>query len=327
MNEDEFAELAAGYALDALSPADLVAFQNARAQHPEWERLVVTDAETAALLAESITPVAPPAGIRDALLARIASAPRGEADAESADTRPSATKVVGAYAAPRLDAPLSAEPAEIAAADLPGAELAGAPLMEPAEAPAVEPADTPAVEPDESTVEPARASPAAGEPAPDTATIQAISRRNWTRGMLGLAASLILLVALGFGAVALGQIINRPAAVTALEQIEAAPDAQSATAQVSDGGTATAHWSESVGKVVLVSHGLPSIDRNQSFEMWFVRGGKPVSAGTFDDSTKATVLLDGSVQPGDVIAVTVEQQGGSPSGQPTTDPIVTIPTA
>ena len=38
MNEQEFAELAAGYALDALSPEDRSAFETARAQHPEWER-------------------------------------------------------------------------------------------------------------------------------------------------------------------------------------------------------------------------------------------------------------------------------------------------
>ncbi len=146
--------------------------------------------------------------------------------------------------------------------------------------------------------------------------------------MFGLAASLILLVALGFGAVTLGQLMNRPAAVVALDQIEAAPDAQTASATVTDGsGTATVHWSDSVGKVVLVSDGLPSIDRNQSFELWYVRGDTPVPAGTFDDAKSATVLLEGTVKAGDVIAVTVEQQGGSPTGQPTSDPIVTIPTA
>jgi anti-sigma-K factor RskA len=146
--------------------------------------------------------------------------------------------------------------------------------------------------------------------------------------MLGLAASLILLVGLGFGAASLGQLLNRPAALVALEQIERAPDAQTAAAEVADGGgNATVHWSESVGKVVLVSQGLPSIADDESFELWYVRDGKPISAGTFEDPTDATVLLDGTMEPGDVIAVTVEQQGGSPTGTPTSDPIVTIPTS
>jgi anti-sigma-K factor RskA len=33
------------------------------------------------------------------------------------------------------------------------------------------------------------------------------------------------------------------------------------------------------------------------------------------------------MEPGDVIAVTVEPQGGSPTGEPTSEPIVAIPTA
>jgi anti-sigma-K factor RskA len=115
--------------------------------------------------------------------------------------------------------------------------------------------------------------------------------------------------------------------MAALEQIEAAPDAQTATAKIADGGTATAHWSEDVGKAVLVSNGLPAIAADESFELWFVRDGVPISAGTFDDAGGATVLLEGAMAPGDVIAVTVEQEGGSPSGEPTTDPIVMIRTA
>jgi anti-sigma-K factor RskA len=59
-----------------------------------------------------------------------------------------------------------------------------------------------------------------------------------------------------------------------------------------------------------------------------VRGDAPVSAGVFDvDGGDATALLDGDMQAGDAIAVTVEQAGGSPTGQPTTDPVIVIPTA
>ena len=166
------------------------------------------------------------------------------------------------------------------------------------------------------------------EPPPPTAVIQAVSRRNWTRGILGLAASMVLLVALGLGAALLNDYINRPPEIVALQQIEDASDAQEATAEVTDGGTATAHWSESVGKVVLESQGLPDIADDQSFELWFVRGGTPVSAGTFETTDgAATALLDGAMEPGDTIAVTIEPQGGSPTGEPSSEPIVAIPTA
>ncbi|MET0735068.1 MAG: anti-sigma factor [Microbacterium sp.] len=258
MNEQEFAELAAGHALNALSPADRAAFEDALVAHPEWSSIVAMDADSVAALADTVADVAPPLGMRSALLSQIAATAQ----------------------------------------------------------------DAPADEP----VEPA----VALEPAPSTSTMQAVSRRNWSRGLLALAASLVLLVVVGFGAASLGQWINRSPEVIALQEIEAAPDAQSATTEVVGGGTATAHWSASLGKAVLVTDGLPTIADDETFELWFVRDdGTAVAAGTFDASRDAetTAALDGAMQPGDTIAVTVEQSGGSATGTPTTEPIVAIPTA
>lgn len=268
MNEQEFAELSAGYALNALSPDDRAAFETALAAHPEWSDLVSTDAATAAALADAAAPTAPPLTLRSTLLAKISTLPQGDA----------------------------------------------------ADAPAATEADVQAeIEP-----EPFR------DPSPTTTTLQTVSRRNWTRGLFGLAASLVLLVGLGVGAVSLNEFLNRSDAVIALDQIEDAPDAQSATVDVAEGGTATAHWSESLGKVVLVSNGLPAIASGETFEMWFVReDGSAVSGGTFAAGTASstTELLDGAFEAGDTIAVTVEQSGGSTTGAPTTEPIVIIPTA
>lgn len=262
MNEEDFAELAAGHALHALSPEDEGAYGAALAAHPEWEGIAREDAATAALLADSTLQVAPPAALRGELLARIAATPQIAADGPAADGEP--------------------------------------------------PASTPL---------------ASSEPPTDTATIQAISRRSWTRGLFGLAASLVLLVALGFGAVTIGQQLNRPAAQTALAQIQQAPDSESATVALDTGGTATAYWSGSLGKAALVSDGLPAISSDQSYELWFVRDGDALSAGVVADAAgEVTAVLAGRMQAGDAIAVTVEQAGGSPSGQPTTTPIVVIPT-
>ena len=277
MDEQEFAELAAGAALDALSPADRAAFDTARREHPEWEHWIDTDAATAVALAETVPDALPPLTLRSTLLSRIAATPQ----------------------LPAMDAAVaaSAEPVD---------------RWTPAPSPAPDrPVDEPAV-----------------EPPPPTAVIQAVSRRRWTRGILTLAASMVLLVALGLAAVQINEYMTRPPEVVALQQIEDAPDAQSSTVEVDDGGTATAHWSESVGKVVLVSQGLPQIATDESFELWFVRDGAAVPAGVFEpaDGT-TTALLDGTMEPGDVIAVTVEPQGGSPTGEPSSDPIVTIPTA
>ncbi|WP_431790767.1 anti-sigma factor domain-containing protein [Microbacterium paraoxydans] len=259
MNEKDFAELAAGAALHALSADDERRYRRAVAEHPEWAAQDDTDAETAALLADGATPVAPPAGIRAALLAQIAQAPQGAAADSASD---------------------SGEP------------------------------DGPADE-----------RPASGAASPGPA-------RRWTRLAFALAACLALLVGVGIGAVALNDQLNRPASVVALQEIESAGDAQKATVELDDGATATAHWSGSVGKAVLVTDGLPEAADGKTYELWFVRGEDPIAAGVFDvDGGEATALLEGEMQAGDAIAVTVEQEGGSPSGLPTTDPVIVIPTA
>ncbi|MGO1851938.1 MAG: anti-sigma factor [Microbacteriaceae bacterium] len=248
MNENEFAELAAGRALHALSDADERRFADALAAHPEWAAIAEHDAETAALLADAAAPVAPPASVRESLMAQIVFTPQED----------SATPEAGTTA---------------------------------------ESADRP-------------------------------KRRRWSRGLFALAASVVLVVGLGVGAAVLITQLTRPASVVALEQIEGAPDAQQAQVDLETGAQATAHWSASVGSAVLVTEGLETLDEDQTYQLWLVRGEDALPAGLFEtDAGTATALLDGSMHKGDVIAVTVEQAGGSPTGLPTTDPIIAIPTA
>lgn len=279
MNVQEFAELAAGHALHALSPDDERRFQAALAEHPDWAGIVDADVATAAHLGDAVDAVAPPLALRGQLLSRIAGGPGGLAE------------------------PLPADGG----------------LVEPL------PADDGLVEPLPDDDAPRRAA----EPPPSTEAVQTVARRNWTRGLLALAASFVLLIALGTTAVVIGDRLREPASISALNQIEDAADSQAATAEVAGGGTATAHWSESLGKVVLVTEGVAKPDSGKTYELWFVRGDTPVAAGVFspDRDGQATALLEEQMQPGDVIAVTVEDRGGSKTGQPTTDPIVTIPTA
>ncbi len=169
-----------------------------------------------------------------------------------------------------------------------------------------------------------------GEPAPNTEAIQTVSRRQWTRGLLALAASLVLLVALGTGVAMIGDRLYEPAAVVALNEIESAPDAQNVTAQVDGGGHATLQWSDEVGKAVVVTEGVAELEADQSYEMWFAREGVMVSAGVFttDADGSATTLLNAPIQEGDeAVAITIEEEGGSPTGEPTSEPITTLPTA
>lgn len=174
---------------------------------------------------------------------------------------------------------------------------------------------------------PAPPSPPSAPPGPPTETVQAVQRRSWSRGLFALVASFVLLVGIGWGIGAVATLWQTPPAVTALAEIEAAPDAASAQTSF-EGGEATVHWSETLGKVVLVADGLPQLPADRTFELWYVRGDTPIAAGTFSASGgTGTAQLSGPMQAGDTIAVTVEQAGGAPGGAPTTEPLFAIPTA
>ncbi|WP_404446510.1 anti-sigma factor [Microbacterium marinum] len=297
MNEKDFAELSAGHALHALSTEDERAYRAALEAHPEWADLVAADAQAGALLAEGFGEEEPPSEVRSALLARIAGMPQVAASFAGG---PAASK-------PARDVPVVDEPvaAETPAADAPAADVPPVP-----EVPAPVAAEAEPVTPT----------------APPTEVVQTIQRKNWTRGLFALVASAALLVGIGWGVGAIVEQVRTPVEVQALEQIESAPDAQSVVGQFADGGEATVHWSPSVGKVVLTTAETPEIADDRSFELWYVRGDEPIAAGTFEPGEDITALLDGDMEPGDIIAVTVEEQGGSPDGTPTTDPIIAIPT-
>ncbi|MEI3867407.1 anti-sigma factor [Microbacterium sp. CCNWLW134] len=279
MNEQEFAELAAGYALAALSPEDAQAFEQARIAHPEWAHHVEDALESAALLADGVPAVSPPPSVRDALLARITGEAASEIEISSA---------TGLLAAVQ----------DTSASPSPDAAPPAGPRTDDQDA---HPATTGAI---------------------------AVVRRRWTRGMLALAASFVLLVALGFGAASVNEYLSRTPAQVALAAIEAAPDAASVTAEAADGGVVTARWSPSLEQAVVVTDGLPQLTDDQVFELWVLRGDDVTSAGTFEPAPggEAVALLEASFEQGDTIAMSVEPAGGSPTGLPTSDPLVAITT-
>ncbi|MBO9626325.1 MAG: anti-sigma factor [Microbacterium sp.] len=288
MNEQEFAELSAAAALHALTPDEERRFRSALAVHPEWRHIVRADQETAAALATPVAPVTPPDSILESLL-----------DAIDETSQDGGQRAYGADAGAATDAGRRTDAGgrTDAQESRVGGGSPGAATSAPTDGAA--------------TAEPARTAP-----------------RRGLRTLFALAACLVLLVGIGFGAVALNGYLTRPAAVVALEQIEGATDAQQSTVTLADGGTATAHWSSSLGKAVLVTEGIATPAEGETYELWFVRGETPVSAGTFDvDGGDATAELRGQMKAGDAIAVTVEKKGGSQTGAPTSDPVIVIPTA
>ncbi|MDY0911629.1 anti-sigma factor [Rathayibacter festucae] len=247
---------------------------------------------------------------------------RGEADAFSA--------VAEALAA---DAPPVA-PSPALKADL-MALIASTPQLprdDAADAPAEETADDRAAAPTLHAVEP---SPTAAGPTAATASsgrhgAEARARGRWfTRPAVYLSAAAAAAVIV-VGGVALPPLLTpdtgQSQQLSALEQIRSAPDVQETAGAVATGETATLVWSASLGRSALVVDDLAALPDDKTYELWYIGSSGPVSAGTFDGGDGRTVApLEGTLAEGAVVAVTVEDAGGSEA--PTTDPILAIATA
>jgi anti-sigma-K factor RskA len=75
------------------------------------------------------------------------------------------------------------------------------------------------------------------------------------------------------------------------------------------------------GRALLLLPGLEPAPAGKTYEVWIVASGSPRPAGLFDGRDAIDVVtLEGRVEPGAVVAVTVEAAGGVPA--PTSDPVV-----
>ncbi|MBS3182603.1 MULTISPECIES: anti-sigma factor [Leucobacter] len=155
----------------------------------------------------------------------------------------------------------------------------------------------------------------------------AFKRSRRKAAWFGLAASVAVLLAIALALPMGGIVAPQDPVSVALQQVESAPDSQSTTVSVGS-AEATLHWSDSTQQAVFMTDGMEAAPENHDYEVWLVRGDQPISLGVMhaDANGGAAVLAEGFT-PGDALAVTVEDRGGSPTGAPTTDPIVVVASA
>ena len=117
------------------------------------------------------------------------------------------------------------------------------------------------------------------------------------------------MVALAVGLWALGVSNDLDDARNALDRereaaaILADPDARSVALQSGAGRVVV----NEEGRAVLVLDELDQAPESKTYVAWIVEGGTPVAAGAFAGRDDRDVVgLDGTVDPGDVVAVTVE---------------------
>ncbi|MFX1673986.1 anti-sigma factor [Paraburkholderia sp. A2WS-5] len=139
---------------------------------------------------------------------------------------------------------------------------------------------------------------------------------------LGIGASAAALVLLAVNLVTLREV-QRPAAVVAQNGYMVATIARS------DG---VAHWTATVdvrrARMVIVPAVHPQVASGRSTELWLIPPGeKPIALGIFPSDAPASMPLPAHIlaqmSTRAVLAVSVEPQGGSPTGQPTGPVIAT----
>ncbi|HYI74721.1 MAG TPA: anti-sigma factor [Gaiellaceae bacterium] len=151
------------------------------------------------------------------------------------------------------------------------------------------------------------------------------SRRRRLAPALGAVAAVAAVVALAVGLWAssisseLDDTRSALAQQQATAQILAASDAQSIALSLGEGRVVVS----GDGDAVLVLDGIDAAPAGKTYEMWIVPDGDIGSAnpaGLFSGADGTAIeRLDGTVEPGDVVAVTIEDAGGVDA--PTTDPI------
>jgi anti-sigma-K factor RskA len=137
-------------------------------------------------------------------------------------------------------------------------------------------------------------------------------RSRWRTGVLASAAAIVVALA-AFGA---GVALRPPPTPATAEQIMAAPDVRSVSADVA-GGKATVVFSRDKNAGMLLLNNVPPPSLGTVYEMWLVGDKGPVSAGTMDTAavTPSTTHMFTDLGHSSVLAFTVEPGNGSP--QPT----------
>lgn len=150
---------------------------------------------------------------------------------------------------------------------------------------------------------------------PTTEAIQAIQRRTWIRGIVVGVTVAVLLVLVGWIGGSIANVVARTPAEIAYDDLRESTDSTSRSVE-QDGVFLGLHWEGDT--TVLVARGLPEIDDDREFAVWYVRGENDYERVTAFRAPQgeATVLLPKRWEKGDVVALSVEPEGGSSSGRP-----------
>lgn len=140
-------------------------------------------------------------------------------------------------------------------------------------------------------------------------------RNRWRTAVLATAAAAVV-AAVAFGA-GVSLRPQRPPSVA--EQVISAPDVRTVSTTVDVRGTATVVFSREKNTAVLVMNNVAPPVTGTVYQMWFLGGPKPRSAGTLNTQrvSESTTVVVPDLGHANALAFTVEPGAGSdqPTGQ------------
>lgn len=164
----------------------------------------------------------------------------------------------------------------------------------------------------------------------DVATVRplppVVARRGRGRRWMPLLAAAAAVVLVGGGlAWQPWRDDNRPPALSAVERVAQAPDAQRIRTDVPGGGSVTIYRSSAQKRVAIVAENLPDPPKGHVYEMWLQddQGAmKPAGLIPSGGAAAEMVLSGASATAATGAGMTVEPAGGSSA--PTTDPLMVV---
>jgi anti-sigma-K factor RskA len=154
-------------------------------------------------------------------------------------------------------------------------------------------------------------------PMPAGAHVVPARRRRRRRPMVLLAAAAVAVVLFGGGFLVQRTLLEPQSQYAA---VATAADVRHADGRIAGGGIARVSWSKSQHRTTVELTGV-RVPSGKVLQLWSVRGGSVTSAGLYDAHAQYA-LITGTPSSGELLAVTVEPDGGST--QPTSKPIVAV---
>lgn len=161
---------------------------------------------------------------------------------------------------------------------------------------------------------------------PLVASIRPTGWRRQAPLLLAAAAVLAVVASLGAFFVERERLEDVQASQSTVSSVLIAPDAQDSTTELDDGGRVRVVSSVALDQAVVLMADMPSPGAEKSYELWSVGDDGPVSEGVIaaSDLGSANLHLVDALDAASALAVTVEPEGGSPTGKPTSDPVVSV---